>query len=127
MLEDQLSDQVSRYRSLPDDQNAGAPLSPVVRMPSSCPWAPLHFGHREGCVRSRLDYSVDLQASRTCYRNPYRKGPKRQFVLNFLHDFLAGGEAALAADLIPASPGGTMAAGVAAGTGQTYIFDRFEL
>ena len=36
------------------------------------------------------------------YRNPYIKGPKRQFFLNFLMIFLAPGEAALAADLITA-------------------------
>ncbi len=34
--------------------------------------------------------------------NLYIKGPKRQFFLSFFHIFLAGGEAALAADLITA-------------------------
>ena len=36
------------------------------------------------------------------YRNPYIKGPKRQFFLNFFSIFWAAREAALAADLITA-------------------------
>ena len=36
------------------------------------------------------------------YRNPYIKGPKRQFFLDFFMIFWAAREAALAADLITA-------------------------
>ena len=80
MLEDQLSDQVGCYRSLPNDQNAGEPPPPVVCMPSHRPWAPLHCGNRGGCASSRLDHAADLRAFRTERGNP--NGSKSQIAAN---------------------------------------------
>ena len=64
MLEDQLSDQVGCWRSLPDDQNVGEPTDNGSACGRRGTGVSLHFGHRGGCASSRLDHSVDLPASR---------------------------------------------------------------
>ena len=53
----------------------------------------------EGCQQARM---VFMRFHSFFNRNPYIKGPKRQFFLHFLTIFCAAREAALAADLITA-------------------------
>ena len=54
---------------------------------------------QDGAMHILLDIQSQVLPT---YRNPYIKGPKRQFFLHFLTIFLAAREAALAADLITA-------------------------